>query len=74
MSWVPPGKVIAALTALPLARLAASASLNAVVSVPTLRSLYSLPTEMHCPARFRRARMYIGTCTLLAVIAPLLIR
>jgi hypothetical protein len=52
---------MAALTALPLARLLASAALKGEASRPNARSAYSLPTEMHWPARFRRARMYMGT-------------
>ncbi len=71
---MPPGKVIAAFTGVPLAALAASARLKPLVSVPIFRSAYSLPTEMHCPARLSRARMAIGTGTLLAVMAPLAIR
>src|SRR3954453_15948147 len=59
-SWVPPGKVIAALIDLPDAFFLSSAALNGAVSTPILRSAYSLETEMHCASRLSRARMYIG--------------
>ena len=52
----------------------AEAFLNAFVSTPIFRSLYSLATEMPWPPRFRRARMFIGTGTLLAVTAPVVMR
>ena len=35
---------------------------------------FDVGTEMHWPPRFRRATMLIGTCTLLAVVAPVVIR
>ena len=65
---------MAALTFLPLAFLASSAALNGVLSTPIFRSRYSSPTEMHWPARLRRARMEIGTGWLFGVTMPALIR
>ena len=48
--------------------------MNGLVSVPILASMYSFETEMHCPFRFRRAMMYIGTGTLFCVTRPAEIR
>ena len=71
---MPPGNVTATLTGLPPAIRAANAGFSALASVPTFRSRYRLPTEMHCPFVFRRARMYIGMRMLFLVILPVLIR
>src|SRR5262245_41715845 len=65
---------MAALMALPEAFFFISAPLNGAVSTPTLRSMYSLATEMHWLSRLRRARMYIGVGTLFCVTLPALIR
>src|SRR5262245_50330244 len=65
---------MAALICRPDAFFFSSASLNAVVSTPTLRSMYSLATEMHWLSRLSRARMYIGVGTLFCVTLPALIR
>src|SRR3954469_18308759 len=61
---------MAAFTALPEAFFLSRAALNGEVSMPTLRSLYSLATEMHWPFRLRRARIYIGVGTLFCVTLP----
>src|SRR4030081_1704715 len=47
-----------------------SASLNGAVSRPTLRSEYSLATEMHWPFRLSRAKTYIGVGWLFCVTFP----
>src|SRR4029079_27719 len=73
-SWVPPGKVIATLTSLPAAFLAANAALRGDASVLTLRSLYSLATETAWASRLRRARRYIGVGTLFCVTFPVEMR
>src|SRR5947209_19022170 len=65
---------MAALIDLPEAFLFSSAALNGLVSTPIARSVYSLATEMHCPLRLSRARMYIGVGTLFCVTLPAEIR
>src|SRR5690606_684662 len=73
-SCVPPGNVIAAFTGLPLAFFFSRAALNGVASVPSFKSAYSLPTEIHWPPRFKRARIYMGVGRLFGVTTPAEIR
>ena len=47
-----------------------SAFLSGAASTPSLRSSYSLATEIAWPLRFSRARMYIGTGWLFCVTLP----
>jgi hypothetical protein len=48
--------------------------LERLVVQADLQVLVLVGTEMHWPPRFRRARIVIGTGTLLAVTAPVVIR
>ena len=65
---------MAIFTSLPSAFFFSKAAFSGEASVVTLRSLYSLETEIACASRLRRASRYIGVGTLFCVTLPVEIR